>query len=138
MPLLPPSPPTSKLMDFLLSLYQKGFKQNCEFQHSTKIANKLSQNLRTNRIMTKIEHFIRKTMCIRQRIPSQRLIRKFLFEIWCLTFASELSGRVRIRIRLRNCIDATAAHSAPTRVGPDVGLAPSAAWTALPLHPPAP
>ena len=44
-----------------------------------------------------------KTICNRQRIPSQRSIRSFLFEIWWLKF-----GRVRIRIRMRNCIAATA------------------------------
>ena len=43
--------------------------------------------------------------------PSQRLIRNFLFEIWWLKFASEFSGRVRIRIRIHSCIAATAVHS---------------------------
>ena len=38
---LPPLP-TSKVMDFHLNLYEKNLKQNCG--HSTKIANKLSQN----------------------------------------------------------------------------------------------
>ena len=31
--------------------------------------------------------------------------------IWWLKFASEFSGRVRIRIRIRSCIAATAVHS---------------------------
>ena len=35
----------------------------------------------------------------------------FFFEIWWRKFASEFSGRVRIRIRIRNCIAATAVHS---------------------------
>ena len=33
--------------------------------------------------------------------------------IWWLKFASEFSGRVRIRIRIRSCIAATAVHSVP-------------------------
>ena len=33
------------------------------------------------------------------------------FENWWLIFASESSGRVRIRIRIRSCITATAVHS---------------------------
>ena len=40
------------------------------------------------------------------------LIRNLLFEIWSLNFASEFSGCVRIRIPIRNCIAATAVHSA--------------------------
>ena len=57
--------------------------------------------------------FIRKSIRIRWRIPSQRLIRSFFFEIWWRKFASEFSGRVRIHIRIRNCIAATAVHSDP-------------------------
>ena len=47
------------------------------------------------------------------RIPSQRLIRNFSFEIWWLKFASAFSGRVRIRIRIRGCIAVTAVRSGP-------------------------
>ena len=39
------------------------------------------------------------------------ILRSFLFEIWCLKFASEISGRVRIRIRIRSRIAETAVHS---------------------------
>ena len=56
-------------------------------------------------------NFIRKTIRIRWRIPSQRLIRNFLFKIWSLKFASEFSARIRIRIRIRSRIAATAVHS---------------------------
>ena len=42
--------------------------------------------------------FIRRAIRIRLRILSRRFIRSFLLEIWWLKFASELSGRVRIRI----------------------------------------
>ena len=38
---------------------------------------------------TKICRFIRRTIRICQRIPSQRLVRSFVFEIWCLKFAIE-------------------------------------------------
>ena len=41
---------------------------------------------------TKLGNFIRKTILIRQRIPSQRLIRSILFEIWYRKFASEFPG----------------------------------------------
>ena len=46
------------------------------------------------------------------------LIPNFCFEIWWLEFASECLGRVRIRIRIRNCIAATAVHSVPGPKGP--------------------
>ena len=44
-------------------------------------------------------------------MPSQRLIRSLLLEIWCLKFSFEFPGRIRIRLRIRNCIAATAVHS---------------------------
>ena len=37
---------------------------------------------------------------------------QLLVEIWWLKFASEFSGRVRIRVRIHSCIAATAVHSA--------------------------
>ena len=49
-------------------------------------------------------NFIRQTIRIRWRIPSQRRLRGFLFEMWWLQFASEFSGHVRIRIRLGSCV----------------------------------
>ena len=64
-------------------------------------------------------NFIRKTIRIRWQIPSQRLICSFLDEIWCLTFASEFWGRVRIRMGIHNCAAATAVHSAVPEVQGD-------------------
>ena len=63
--------------------------------------------------------FIRKTIRNRLRIPSQCLIRSYLFQIWWLKFASAFSGRVGIRIRIRSRIAATAVHS---------GANPSRTW----------
>ena len=64
----------------------------------------------------KDRNFIRKTIRIRWQIKLQRLIRNFLIEIWWPRFASEFSGRVRIRIRIRNRIAATAVRSAPENI----------------------
>ena len=57
------------------------------------VANFHSQGIFTARTIF-FCNFTRKTIRIRQRIPSQRSIRTFLFEIWWLKFASEFSGRV--------------------------------------------
>ena len=44
-------------------------------------------------------NFIRRNTCNRQQINSQRVVRSFVCEIWRPKFASEFSGRVRIRIQ---------------------------------------
>ena len=45
---LTPHLPNNKVMDFLLNLYQKNLKQNCE--HSTQIEHKLSQNCKQTKL----------------------------------------------------------------------------------------
>ena len=69
------------------------------------------------------QYFIRKTIRIRLRIPSQCLIRSLLFEIWCLKFASECLGRVRIGTRIRSRIAAIAVHSDANRWGSEISEA---------------
>ena len=87
------------------------FRPECT-KHVQSLANFVA-NFHSQEFLQRGRNFaiIRKSIRIRNRIPSQCLIRNFLFEIWWLEFASEFSGRVRIRIRIRSRIAETPLHS---------------------------
>ena len=66
---------------------------------------------------------------------SQRLVCNIFFGIWWQTFASKCSGPVRIRIRIRSRIAATAVHSILLIWGQLLAKADRVKWWMLPVDP---